>query len=144
MHEEFSKAIKHALARMADVGNDLSMLPIEFQTIIRLETMQGIIDNGGLQYFYENDFPGNPPYEVFVDDLIRIDAHDHAEFLKSSIECFDIPDPHLDQQQRNARLAEIWGEKNQTFIEAENKLCGNKEIWIKLNEYVMKNQTIFS
>ena len=74
MNDELDAAIDFAHARMADAGNDLSQLPFEMQTVIRIETMQGIIDNGGLQYFYENDFPDNPPYSQFVDDLLRLNA----------------------------------------------------------------------
>ena len=143
MNDELDAAIDFAHARMADAGNDLSQLPIEIQTVIRIETMQGIIDNGGLQYFYENDFPDNPPYSQFVDDLLRLNAIDQAKQMQISINCLGFSDPHFDRERRNQKLAELWEKQNAEFIHADNQLCGNEDIWVKLEEYVSQNNVVF-
>ena len=143
MPDEFDIAMEFAHSRMADAGNDLNALPVPLQTAIRIETMQGIIDNGGLQYFFENDFPNNPPYSVFVNDLLRINAVSQAKQLQASIDCLDLTDPHLNREQRNQRLTSLWAEENTEFINAENQLCGNEDIWVKLRLYTTDNIDVF-
>jgi hypothetical protein len=45
-------------ARVQEVGGDVSLLPEPVQTVVVVDTSQGIIDNGGLEYFYESDLVG--------------------------------------------------------------------------------------
>ncbi len=48
-------------------------------TVWAVEQAQGIIDNGGFQYFFENDWPENPSYSVFIDSFRRIGAGEAAD-----------------------------------------------------------------
>jgi hypothetical protein len=72
----------------------------QFQTVWAVEQAQGVIDNGGLQYFFENDWPENPPYALFIDAFRRIGAQQAADCIQDAVEMFPSKSPHLDYQMR--------------------------------------------
>jgi hypothetical protein len=69
-----------------------------------IEQAQGIIDNGGLQYFFENDWPENPSYSVFVDAFRRIGAVEAADCIQDAVEMFPSVSPQSDYEMRRAYM----------------------------------------
>ena len=68
MHQSSAeRASTIAFKRLEALGNDVTLLSVPFQTIVAVTTAQGIIDNGGLEYFFGADFPNHPPYSFFVE-----------------------------------------------------------------------------
>jgi hypothetical protein len=65
-----------------------------------VEQAQGIIDNGGFQYFFENDWPENPEYAVFVDAFRRIGATEAGDCVQDAASMFPSSAPHLDCDMR--------------------------------------------
>jgi hypothetical protein len=65
---------------------------------------QGIIDNGGFGYFFENDFPENPPYSVFWEAFRRIGALESSQCIESAANLFPAQHPELDYQMRRDYL----------------------------------------
>ena len=63
---------------------DMEALPVPLRTLLMVEAAQGMIDSGGLEYFYEADFPNNPAYDVFVQAYRRIGAESAAECIEAS------------------------------------------------------------
>jgi hypothetical protein len=66
--DEDSELITHA---HRDVYGDADWInPFQLseplQTCWAVENAQGIIDNGGLQYFFDSDWDGNSPYSFFI------------------------------------------------------------------------------
>jgi hypothetical protein len=57
------------LFQQIDAGTPLTDLPWPAQVLVLVNSAQGILDNGGLQYFLESDWPANPPYSCFLDAL---------------------------------------------------------------------------
>lgn len=53
------------------------------------------ICNGGLQYFFEADWPDKPPYDKFVDAFNSIGSIEAAACLARSVALFPFPEPHL-------------------------------------------------
>ena len=68
-----------ALERLESVDSDPLCLPEPWKTIVVTYSVQGIIDNGGFTYFFENDWPNNKPYEEFALAYDRIRKHDMAK-----------------------------------------------------------------
>jgi hypothetical protein len=66
--------------------------------------MMGTINNGGFQYFFENDWPENPPYQVFIDALERIGAAEPADLLRTAVDAFPFQNPHLNVDARREYL----------------------------------------
>ena len=52
---------------LTSVDDDMSRLPESVRIFLLVNGAQGVIDNGGYNYFFEADWPGTPPYEVFAD-----------------------------------------------------------------------------
>jgi hypothetical protein len=69
-------------------------------TVWAVEQAQGIIDNGSFQYFFENDWPENPSYSLFVDAFRRIGAQEAAACIQDAVQMFPSINPHLDYQMR--------------------------------------------
>jgi hypothetical protein len=57
---ELDRAIDYAMAEAKRV-RDPDKLPPAVKTILLVHAAQGVIDNGGLQYFFEADWPDRPP-----------------------------------------------------------------------------------
>jgi hypothetical protein len=108
---QFDKAIDHALREFDRVG-DLDKLPRAIRTVAIVQSAQGIIDNGGLQYFFESDFPNQPPYTIFVDAYREIGASAEADALGSAVALFPFAQPHKDKAGRDSFLERLHEQEN--------------------------------
>jgi hypothetical protein len=52
---------------LTSVGDDMSRLPESVRIFLLVNGAQGVIDNGGYNCFFGQDWPGNPPYGDFAD-----------------------------------------------------------------------------
>ena len=68
---------------------------------------QGVLDNGGLQYFFENDWPQNPPYKVFIDAFRRVGAKEAADWLEDAAAMFPFENPQDDYKRRRQFLDDL-------------------------------------
>ncbi len=113
------------------MGN-IDLLPKAQRVILLVHAAQGTIDNGGLQYFFENDFPGLPPYAEFADAYREIGAEDVAAVIESAVALFGFDDPHLFQADRIAFM-EVHGEE--LFDDLDQAICGREEVWAHVDAY---------
>ena len=138
----FDRAVKAAMSAAAEAG-DVSRLPAELRAVALVHAAQGVIDNGGLQYFFESDFPGKPSYKLFVDAYQAIGATDAADALAKAVALFPFADPHRHAKRRNAFLDGFNDEDdepvNSPFELLTQRLCGDKEVWRRLRAYVERN-----
>src|SRR4051794_17041806 len=93
-HALLERASDYAFSRLKEAGNRPSDLALPLQTVVVISSAQGIIDNGGLEYFYESDFPGNPPYSFIAEAYRRIGAVGAAECIEKTASMFPFPEPH--------------------------------------------------
>jgi hypothetical protein len=119
------------------------LLPAPARTIILVSTAQGLIDNGGLQYFFESNFEDSTPYEDFCDAYRDIGAVDAAALLREAVAMFPFPVPHLHAEQRCLRLEQLWKE-NDRFAALDSKLCGDDSVWERLEEFALKHKKLIS
>jgi hypothetical protein len=140
------KAIDVAIAIVGD-SPDLAELPFEVRIVAIVHAAQGIIDNGGLQYFFEVDFPNKPGYSMFVDAYRVIGAIDAALALEQAVSLFPFEEPHLHVQDRNWFMDsfknEDGDEVNSPFTPLTNVLCGNERVWGCLEAFVNKHAAAF-
>jgi hypothetical protein len=113
------------------------------RTVALVQAAQGIIDNGGLEYFFEMDFPQNPPYSTFVDAFREIGFDAVAKCIEASAGMFPFPHPHLCEAQRQVWLVSIEENERHEFARLSCRACGDKEVWEKLAEYVDRNRDAF-
>jgi Domain of unknown function (DUF4375) len=140
MTDLINQAFEEAVALLNAEKNRIKNLPHEVVTFLRVYNAQGVIDNGGYCYFFENDWPEGPPYSEFVNSYNSIGCVDQAHELKRVVETFPFENPHLQCDRRNEfmekneeSLVEIWGDK----------LCGDEGVWQKLENYYIKHKNKF-
>ena len=64
---------------------DVNKSPFLEKVVVMVTAAQGIIDNGGFDYFFEDQFEGNPDYEEFVKVFNEIGARESAEAIQKAI-----------------------------------------------------------
>src|SRR5579863_7069036 len=89
------RAAEYTYNELERLGGDPSKLDLPQQTVAILYSVQAIIDNGGFQYLFENDFPSDPPYSNFAEAYRRIGANAAAERLEKAVAVFPFESPHL-------------------------------------------------
>ena len=55
-----------------------------YRTIIAIDTVQAILDNGGLEYLYENSFVDGFPIDIFVQSYNNIGSQRVGDILLES------------------------------------------------------------
>ena len=144
MTESFlDQAIEYACNLLPTPEADFRNLPEPMRTVVIVHAAQGIIDNGGLEYFFERDFRQNPPYSTFVEAFRRIGADDVAKCIEESANMFPFPHPHLHQAQREGWLLFIQDNEKHEFARLSYRACGDKNVWEKLEEFVDMNRDAF-
>lgn len=119
-------------------------LPEPVLTLAVVDTAQGIIDNGGLEYFYEGDFPKNPPYTLFVAAFRRIGAESVASCIEVTSRMFPFAQPQLHVEKRQQWLDRVKRDEAHEFVRLSRRACGDESVFRKLAEYVERNRDAFS
>src|SRR3954453_11482867 len=96
--------ISNPLFQRIDAGTPLSDFPWPARVLVLIMSAQGILDNGGLVYFFENDWPGNSPSSLFEDAYRTIGADTVADAIAATAPAFELPEPHRDCPARRAWL----------------------------------------
>jgi len=113
------------------------------RTVAIVHAAQGIIDNGGLAYFFAMDFPQNPPYAMFVDAYHRIGADAVATCIAVGTTLFPFPQPHLHETKRRKWIDSVKGDDAHEFTVLSDTACGNEVAWQRLAEFVDKHRDAF-
>lgn len=138
------RAIAYSIACVEAAAGDVFQLPLPVQTVAVVQTTQGIIDNGGLEYFYESDFVGTPPYSFFVDTFRRIGAEAAATRIEASALMFPFSDPHLNEAKRQQWLDGVKECETHEFVVLSRAACGDASVFAKLAEYIEGNRSAFA
>ncbi len=136
-----------AFAELRRLGGKPDLLPEPLRIVVIIISAQGVIDNGGLQFFLEEDFPNNPPYSVFVDAYRAIGAETAADALAAAVALFPFSEPHLSKKKRNEFLDSFNDEDDEPvdspFEPLSDQLCGNQNVWQALDAYVGRHRYAF-
>ena len=133
------RAVEIAFARLRKVKRDLAALPEPLRVVAIVCSAQGVIDNGGLRYFFENDWPRQPPYAQFVDAYRAIGAGADAEAIAAAAALFPFPDPERDRDRRCELLAGPVGERVQAL---DSRLTDR--VWELLAAFAHANESAFA
>ncbi len=144
MSSKFQAAWKYAISELKKCGGAEHKLPVELQTVLAINNVQGIIDNGGLHYLFESDFHNKPPYQYFVDAYRRIGAERCADALQSAVSLFQCDAPHLDCEHRNNCLSRWSGLEGHPFWSLDSSFDSESDVvWQLAEEYVCKNRKAY-
>jgi hypothetical protein len=137
-------AVDFALDQLNKQGA-INRLPQTLQTVLRIHAAQGVLDNGGLQYFFESDWDGHSRYSVFADAYREIGAWEEAAALEKAASFFDFPNPEQHADRREAVLDRLHSDdEGGEFWEYDHFLCGNENVWRCLAAYADRNREHFS
>ncbi|TNF54668.1 MAG: DUF4375 domain-containing protein [Burkholderiales bacterium] len=139
-----ASAYDHAVLRLDMVGGHLDRLEQPLRTLLVVESAQGIIESGGLAYFYEADFPNNPPYETFVEAYRLIGASEAASCIEASAALFPFAEPHLFAPLRELWLEKMAADPGHVFHSLSARIGNDDSVWQRLTEYVHRNPSAFA
>lgn len=142
MDEFLDKVSDFAFEQLDKVGGDIEKLPLPLQTVVVIYTSQGIIDNGGFEYFFESDFPNQPSYNLFSESYRRIGAESAANNIDKAVKLFGFDNPHLHENKRRAFLEAL--DEEATFIKLGEEICGDENVWEKLGVYAKSEKNAFN
>ena len=137
-------AYRKAERLLKRAGGDLDRLPAPIAAFLRVVSAQSYLDDGGYRHlFEENWWPGDPPYEAFADAYRAIGCRAQAQDLMRVVGTFPFKDPHLHPEQRALHM-----DQNQDADAVEvagwgDALCGDPEVWKKLEAFVLKHASDF-
>src|SRR5690606_16878053 len=117
------KGIVTAYERLASVGGDPMKLGEPFRTVVLADTALGLIGNGGLEYFFESDFPECPDYSVFVEAFQNLGLTYLADGLRQLISLLPFQTPHKELELRRNFLESPGPE----FLDAVERI--NQQVW---------------
>ncbi len=92
--KQLAEQLAIAHAKLKEVDNDIRRLGDPHRTLILVESSKGVIDNGGLIYFFEMDWAGCPPYSTFSDAYRKIGLHDAADDIDNAAKSFGFEAPN--------------------------------------------------
>lgn len=131
-----------AFKKLDDAGGNIESLDEPYRTIVTIYAAQGVIDNGGLFYFFESDWPNNPPYSLFADAYRRIDRMEAGDAIESAASSFAIRNPERNKDFRNDFMERQFGTddtEGEMSIEWNDCICGDEEVWNCLAAWLRKN-----
>ena len=134
--ERLGQAFDIAVQELEAVGGDIRLLGETTRTLLQVHAAQGVIDNGGLQYFFESDFPDYPEYGEFAAAFRRIGANEEALLLEEAVELLGLLNPHLDVHARQKALPVLLRDATGRFGAIDDSLCGNMHVWELLDQYI--------
>lgn len=117
-------------------NNRLDMLDEPCRTVIIVRTAWGIIENGGFQYFFENNFDGDTEYGVFTQAFRRVGLDEIALRFSKLVNLFPFPNPHESPAKRMDFLDSAPSQFIAVMEELENLIYRGDDIDEILNSFL--------
>lgn len=143
-HPSLDRPYDYAVARLHDAGGDVAALPVPLQTLLVVESAQTLVESGGLEFFYEADFPNNPPYADFVAAYRRIGAEGAASCIEQTAQMFPFEEPQLFEPLRQLWLERIAADPGSEFQRLSARMAADASVWTRLADYVERNRDAFA
>ena len=125
-----------AFEQMSKVDDDVTKLAEPLHTVAIIFAAQGIIDNGGLRYFFESNWPWHTSYSIFADAYERIGRTAAAKSLRDAAATFGIPDPEHDCDARRDYIEEHYDDDTHEVTGWNDCICGDEQVWSDLASWL--------
>jgi len=83
--------VTHTMRRITAQGFDPHLASWEHKVCVMLHAAQGIIDNGGFEYFFEAPFEGHPALDDFPRVFEAVGAYVSAAAIREAIKRAQLP-----------------------------------------------------
>ncbi|QDV22242.1 DMP19 family protein [Aureliella helgolandensis] len=125
-----------AFQKMDAADDVLSKVDEPYRTVAIIYAAQGVIDNGGLVYFFENDWPRTPPYSIYADAYERIDRLEAAQAIRDAAASFGVKNPEKDIDSRRQYIENHYNEDEFEVDGWNDCVCGDEQVWSNLATWV--------
>ena len=141
--EEYLDAFSDlAFAELDDADGDITKLDDPLHTAAIIFAAQGVIDNGGLRYFFESNWPYHPPYSVFADAYERIGRLAAASAIREAAATFGVDDPEHHCDLRCDYIDEHYDSDTYEVIGWNDCICGDEEVWTDLTAWLKSQKNV--
>lgn len=114
----------------------LNLLAPQCRDVVIVYSAWGIIENGGFEYFFEADFPGNPAFEVFTNAFRRVGLEEIASDFSDLVALFPFSEPHKHVQKREGFLSSQPASFMATMEKLERRIAQHDNIEATLNTFL--------
>ena len=105
--------LAHSTARTKTADFDVSVIPEALATALTVEFVQGIVDNGGIEYLLGPDLPRGLEYSDCIRSFKLIESWSCAEALSEVCKAFPGGAPSESSDSRQAALARLLESQHQ-------------------------------
>lgn len=105
----------------------LSAVPKLVRPVVTTYGAQGVIDNGGFPYLFENNWPGITDWNIFADDFEAIGHTKGAEAIRAALRLFPQGQPQTDLKERRKHIFEALGGLDGELGKLDGAICGESE-----------------
>lgn len=130
-----------AFQKLEAAGDDFSNIEEPYRTVAIIFAAQGVIDNGGLVYFFENDWPHAPPYSVFADAYERIGRLEAAHAIRNAAASFGVDMPERECDRRRKFIDQHCDHEKLGVSGWDDCICGDDQVWTDLSTWVQEFST---
>jgi hypothetical protein len=124
-----------AFEQLDKVDDDPTKLAEPYKTFVLVYNAQGVIDNGGFKYFFENDWPTKTPYSEFADAYHRIGRIEAASALRSAAASFGMERPEFDCDARREYMNKHYDAGKFGVKGWNDCVCGDEQVWTDLAKW---------
>ena len=110
----------------------LSAVPTLFRPVVTTYSAQGVIDNGGFPYLFENDWPGLKDWNIFADDFEAVGHTKGAEAIRAALRLFARGQPQRDLKERRKYIFETLGGLDGELGKLDGPICGKSAVLERL------------
>lgn len=135
---EYNQLTEAAYQALSEVGGNPLQLSEPFRTVVLVDTAKGIIDNGGIKYFFESDFPFKLEYSVFSSAFRNIGLDEVADGIDHAVAKFPFANPHLYAAKRNEFMSTVETDLSGEFQSAVDCIMDDKEFDNRVASYAKK------
>jgi hypothetical protein len=144
MPDILSKGFDKAERLLKKANGNMDSIPTTAANLLIIVSAQGVIDNGGYKYFFESDWPMQPPYSRFIEAYSAIGCEKQAADFARVVSSFPFDEPHLNAEKRNEFMDANYDEDEGIVKGWGDMLCGDEEVWSKLETYFLENVKDFA
>lgn len=120
---------------------NLSAVPELVRPVVTTYSAQGVIDNGGFPYLFENNWPGITDWNIFADDFEAVGHTTGAEAIRAALRLFPHGQPQTDLKERRKHIFGTLGGLDGELGKLDRVICGESEFLDQLLvRYIETNQ----
>lgn len=120
-----TELVDKTFERILDKGFDPHSAPFPYKVVVMLTTAQGIIDNGGFEYFFESPFDGTPDMDDFPRVYEAVGALGSADTVREALRRNLRGDS--DFEDLNNRM---WATSEDSFDLLDQYICNNEQEFV--------------